>query len=818
MTRCCDRKSKKQRTFGCQKCTLIFLTILCCGAIGGGLYGNDDLHNGLVQVFNAGKQLNRLFISVRNQTSYLSRGLKDRAVLDIDDLYEVKVSNETALNHMMDVAQLAVKNITEAISGIDAAIYFINPSQSDELLQKIIDKFEFYELLRWPITLGFLTFLLFLCTVLVIGVARSSRCLLIFFSVLGLFTVAICWLLSGIYLATSVAAADFCMAPYQHFCAQQRLQYIYQSNCGASGTNHFVIRLGNSRENLELAKRSLYQLEDIGKRIFPSHDVPGRISHLYKIIDNGASALANLTELLDSRAIQIHYNSAARSLCHGGLFGLALMMIATIATAFLLTILVCVDSHTWIYLTKKRPFEDKAESAPLFPPSTSSMSPSVPAPISSGTATINRTLLHSQQYTSHTMGHHHGAPHAHARNGAARGLASLNGDSPPPTYDDVHDISLQRLSERSGHQTLGRLPSHSAHLSGPNNGKYATLSDKGKDEHDPRDVTCANFNRFDPKYQQQHIQLQQHHLQKPNNQQLELQTYQLQQSFQQQQQQSQSQPNYSTISTVSRDYNQQTYPTASLPYKKPGTGFSETSSILKKHRDEINEMSKPNTSVFSIETSSHRQDHAPPPTKSISIINQPLPEIPTQQSSSSKNPQVLCAANLTSNYPTNYRSLQRPQPTKSSYPSGTTQRQQRDRESRPAVPAKVMPPVLPPKSRTQNSLSRAQQPLPAIPSHQQSYQHHQQQQQQYPSSRNYERERSRDRERNIGRSYDDSHQYRTSSKQQQQQQQQNFQTLPHHHHHPHQTTFSGGSNTGIKSRKSRELLQQPFENYSATEL
>ena len=32
-----------------------------------GLYGNDDLHNGLVQVFNAGKNLNRLFINVRNQ-------------------------------------------------------------------------------------------------------------------------------------------------------------------------------------------------------------------------------------------------------------------------------------------------------------------------------------------------------------------------------------------------------------------------------------------------------------------------------------------------------------------------------------------------------------------------------------------------------------------------------------------------------------------------------------------------------------------------------------------------------------------------------
>jgi hypothetical protein len=75
------------------------------------------------------------------------------------------------------------------------------------------------------------------------------------------------------------------------------------------------------------------------------------------------------------------------------------------------------------------------------------MSPT--APITSGTATINRTLLHNQQLTAHSA---HG-PHSahgthgghHARNGHPRGLANhFNGDSPPPTYDDVHDISLQR--------------------------------------------------------------------------------------------------------------------------------------------------------------------------------------------------------------------------------------------------------------------------------------------------------------------------------------------------------------------------------------
>lgn len=203
------------------------------------------------------------------------------------------VSNTTGLAIMMDTAQLVTKHTAEAVSGIEAALYFIQPSQSDQLLKSFIDEYEFYELLRWPITLGFLTFLLFLCTVLVIGVARSSRCLLIFFSVLGLFTVAICWLLSGLYLATSVAVADFCVAPQQHVCTQQKLQYIFQTNCGASGTNHFVIRLSNSKESIDFAKKSLFTMEDIGRRIFPTQNVIQRVSHIHQVLDNSANTLAS---------------------------------------------------------------------------------------------------------------------------------------------------------------------------------------------------------------------------------------------------------------------------------------------------------------------------------------------------------------------------------------------------------------------------------------------------------------------------------------------------------------------------------------------
>lgn len=73
-------------------------------------------------------------------------------------------------------------------------------------------------MIRYPATLGLLGILIVLCVILVFGVARNSRCNLIFFSVVGLFGVVICWLLSGIYLASSVALGDFCMKPAEHFC------------------------------------------------------------------------------------------------------------------------------------------------------------------------------------------------------------------------------------------------------------------------------------------------------------------------------------------------------------------------------------------------------------------------------------------------------------------------------------------------------------------------------------------------------------------------------------------------------------------------
>lgn len=176
------------------------------------------------------------------------------------------------------------------------------------------------------------------------------------------------------------------------------------------------------------------------------------IEQIDRELSDSKYQLQSLTGMLDRRNVDRNYNSALKGLCGGGLLGLSLMMVASLVTAFLLTILVCVDSHTWIYLSNRfafhhsnfldfflltnfvpfrRPYGDKSETTPFLNSSASTASPT--GPILSGNSTINRTLLHHQQNQGSSL-----AVSNVGRNGTAqlRGLA-YNGESPPPDYNIV---------------------------------------------------------------------------------------------------------------------------------------------------------------------------------------------------------------------------------------------------------------------------------------------------------------------------------------------------------------------------------------------
>lgn len=91
----------------------------------------------------------------------------------------------------------------------------------------------------------------------------------------------------------------------------------------------------------------------ISQELYPNIDHSSTIEPIDRELMAGREQLIQLADMLDKSVIDKHYVEAMGGLCKGGLFGLSLMMVASLIAAALLTILVCVDSHTWIYLSKR---------------------------------------------------------------------------------------------------------------------------------------------------------------------------------------------------------------------------------------------------------------------------------------------------------------------------------------------------------------------------------------------------------------------------------------------------------------------------------
>lgn len=156
-----------------------------------------------------------------------------------------------------------------------------------------IETGEKMETIRWPFTMTILSILLILCVILVVGVARHNRCALIAFSVCGLLAVIASFLLSSVYLgkqfangesgifsisrmlaASTVALADFCMAP-EKFIENQASTDLSKEilrhylNCERARANPFTQRLREAKTTLENMRIELSLIKPLAYQLFP---------------------------------------------------------------------------------------------------------------------------------------------------------------------------------------------------------------------------------------------------------------------------------------------------------------------------------------------------------------------------------------------------------------------------------------------------------------------------------------------------------------------------------------------------------------------
>lgn len=143
------------------------------------------------------------------------------------------------------------------------------------------------------------------------------------FSVFGLFAIIISWLMTSIYLATSVALGDLCMSPDRFltsliYRSSDSEVFSYYSQCDNTLNNPFTRRIREGVNSTVNMRNNLNNIKQLAEQLFKDQQ-----STKLVIIKNEINTLerlwAGLQGFLDCKPFHKQYITGVKSLCHLGL-------------------------------------------------------------------------------------------------------------------------------------------------------------------------------------------------------------------------------------------------------------------------------------------------------------------------------------------------------------------------------------------------------------------------------------------------------------------------------------------------------------------
>lgn len=367
LCRCCDGSLNKKKKLTPLKWTLAIFALLCCGALSVGLFGNDQEHSGMENLQQATENMAEIPSSVKNETIRIQLILENEVKPGLDELDKdfnnKPVSNTTVYEFLQNALNSMRKNVT---TGIDKVVD-INKNIDDLDLQPIPDNIKMIEIIRWPVTIAALCVLILVCVILLWGVIRHSRCLLILFSVLGLLSVVICWISVSLYLGLCVAASDFCLNPEPFFYKQASGTFYtnvlkYYLNC--DDPNPFEDSIADGKKAVHNVQNTLAAVTKIAVTFYPEKEVREVLDSLALFLNRTEKILAGMDALLNCNKMHKEYETAMGALCTGVLEGTAFMLVSAAGAGVLFTVLIWVASHTWIHIRKNNGRSGSREDQP----------------------------------------------------------------------------------------------------------------------------------------------------------------------------------------------------------------------------------------------------------------------------------------------------------------------------------------------------------------------------------------------------------------------------------------------------------------------
>ncbi|XP_001513420.2 protein tweety homolog 3 isoform X2 [Ornithorhynchus anatinus] len=356
---CCrHRKSEEHLNADCC-CTawcVIIATLVCSAGIAVGFYGNGETSDGIHRLTYSLRHANRTVAGVQDRVADTTVAVNQTVESSLQTL-EKLFSKHSDYLHVVQKLQGLLDELVRQTADIP---FWKNKEISLEEVAIQIDLYDWY---RWLGYLGLLLFNVLICLLVLFGLIRNSKAILVGVCLLGVLALIISWGALGLELAVAVGSSDFCVDPDTYVTKMVEDHSVLSSEilryylvCTAGYTNPFQQKLSGSHKALVEMQDDVLELLRSALRDFPTSK--DHLIRIQEILNSTEINLQHLTALVDCRSLHLDYIQALTGFCYDGVEGLIYLVLFSFVTALMFSSIVCSIPHTW---QQKRGSDDDGE-------------------------------------------------------------------------------------------------------------------------------------------------------------------------------------------------------------------------------------------------------------------------------------------------------------------------------------------------------------------------------------------------------------------------------------------------------------------------
>ncbi|XP_072453803.1 protein tweety homolog 3 [Notamacropus eugenii] len=434
---CCRHRKTEEHLDADCCCTawcVIIATLVCSAGIAVGFYGNGETSDGIHRVTYSLRHANRTVAGVQDRVTDTTMALNQTVETSLQTL-EKLYTKHTDYLHIVQKLQGLLYDLVRQTTEIP---FWKNNAVSLEDLAVQVDLYDWY---RWLGYLGLLLFDVLICLLVLFGLIRNSKAILVGVCLLGVLALVISWGSLGLELAVSVGSSDFCVDPDTYVTKMVEDHSVlgagilhYYLDCSAGYINPFQQKLSGSHKALVEMQDEVLELLRSALREYPtSKDYLIRIQ---EVLNSTEINLQHLTALVDCRSLHLDYVQALTGFCYDGVEGLIYLVLFSFVTALMFSSIVCSVPHTW---QQKRAADDDGEEESTAPGTRQTHDNlyrvHMPSLYSCGSSYGSETSIPAAAHTvSNAPVTEYMSQNANFQNPRCENTPLIGRESPPPSY------------------------------------------------------------------------------------------------------------------------------------------------------------------------------------------------------------------------------------------------------------------------------------------------------------------------------------------------------------------------------------------------